>query len=65
MVSLLGLAARLVQRFGNRIRFSYGPQQWLCWDGRRWKADDRGAIVKLCKQTALAILDEAPSSLSP
>lgn len=55
----VGNAARLVKRYGNRIRFSYGPQQWLTWDGRRWKPDDRGAIVKLCKQTALAILDEA------
>lgn len=55
----VGNAARLVQRFGHRIRYCYGPGQWLIWDGRRWKPDDRGLIVKLCKQTALSILDEA------
>jgi putative DNA primase/helicase len=55
----VGNAARLVQRFGNRIRYCFGPEQWLIWDGRRWKIDDRGLIVRLCKKTALAILDEA------
>lgn len=55
----VGNAARLVQRHGHRIRYCYGPEQWLIWDGRRWKPDDRGLIVRLCKKTALAILDEA------
>ena len=55
----VGNAARLVQRFGHQIRFCHGLRQWYIWDGRRWKADDRGTIVKLCKQTALQILDEA------
>jgi len=55
----VGNAARLVQRFGHKIRYCFGPEQWLIWDGRRWKIDDRGMIVKLCKQTALGILDEA------
>ncbi len=55
----VGNAARLVQRYGNRIRYCYGPEQWLVWDGRRWKIDERGMIVRLCKKTALAILDEA------
>ena len=55
----VGNAARLVQRFGNKVRYCFGPEQWLIWDGRRWRIDDRGVIVKLCKQTALSILDEA------
>ena len=55
----VGNAARLVQRYGHKIHFLYGHQRWLIWEGRRWKPDDRGAIVKLCKQTTLAILDEA------
>lgn len=55
----VGNAARLVHRYGNRIRFCYGPGQWLIWDGKRWKPDDRGRIIKLCKATALAIFDEA------
>ncbi|HKQ49918.1 MAG TPA: phage/plasmid primase, P4 family [Phycisphaerae bacterium] len=55
----VGNAARLVQRFGHKIRYCHGMNQWLIWDGRRWKRDEHGRIVKLCKQTALAILDEA------
>lgn len=54
----VGNAARLVQRFGERIRFAFGRQQWFIWDGRRWKPDVRGEIIKLCTQTALSILDE-------
>jgi len=38
----VGNAARLVQRFGHKIRYCFGPEQWLIWDGRRWKIDDRG-----------------------
>lgn len=55
----VGNAARLVHRYRDRIRFCYGPGRWLIWDGKRWKPDERGRIVKLCKATALAIFDEA------
>lgn len=55
----VGNAARLVRRYGDRVRYCYGPGWWLVWDGRRWKPDDRGQIDQLCKKTALAILNEA------
>lgn len=55
----VGNAARLVHRYRERIRFCYGPCRWLIWDGKRWRPDERGRIVKLCKATALAIFDEA------
>lgn len=55
----VGNARRLVNRYGDRIRFCFGPNKWLIWDGRRWKVDDRGAVVQFCIKTAVAILDEA------
>jgi P4 family phage/plasmid primase-like protien len=55
----VGNAARLVRRCRDRIRYCYGPSRWLIWDGGRWRPDERGLIVRLCKETALAILDEA------
>lgn len=59
LVTDVGNAARLVRRDRDRIRFCYGPGRWLIWDGKRWRPDERGRIVKLCKATALSIFDEA------
>lgn len=55
----VGNAARLVRRCGNDIRFCHATGLWLIWDGKRWRPDDSGRIVRLCKKTALSILDEA------
>jgi len=55
----VGNAARLVLKYGDRIRFFHPSGMWYIWDGRRWTADDRGQIVKLCKKVALLILKEA------
>ncbi len=55
----VGNAGRLVRREEKRIRYCYGPGQWLIWDGKRWRPDERGRIVKLCKATALSIYEEA------
>jgi putative DNA primase/helicase len=55
----VGNAARFVRDNGARVRFCFGPNHWLIWDGRRWKRDDRGHALTLAKRTALAILDEA------
>lgn len=55
----VGNAARLVRRFGDDIRFCHATGVWLIWDAKRWRPDDSGRIVRLCKKTALSILDEA------
>jgi len=55
----VGNAARLVLRHGDAIRYAHGPGRWLIWDGAHWRPDDRGEIVRRCKDTALAIFDEA------
>lgn len=55
----VGNAARLVRRHGQDLRFCYSTGHWFIWDGRRWKVDTHGRVVRLCKKTALAIFDEA------
>lgn len=63
MLTDVGNAGRLVDQYRDRIRYCYGPSQWMIWDGKRWRPDERGRIVKLCKKTALDILDEAKLAL--
>jgi len=55
----IGNAARLVKQHGDHIRFCHQTGVWYVWDKTHWQADDRGRIVKLCKDTALSQLDEA------
>jgi putative DNA primase/helicase len=55
----VGNAARLLLKHGQDLRYSVARGEWLIWDGKRWRPDDRKRIVKLCKETALSILDEA------
>jgi P4 family phage/plasmid primase-like protien len=54
----LGNALRMVERFGQDIRYvkEWG---WLCWDGRRWKLDKRGAVERFAKKTVATIYQEA------
>lgn len=59
LLSDVGNAARLVIRCGSALRYSHQQGQWFVFDGRRWKADDRGRVVSMAKATALSILDEA------
>lgn len=55
----IGNAARLVVKYGDRVRYCHPLKRWFIWDGKRWQRDDRGRIVRLCKKVALGILDEA------
>jgi putative DNA primase/helicase len=39
-----GNAERMVDQFGDRIRFCHPWGAWLHWDGRRWKRDQTGTV---------------------
>jgi putative DNA primase/helicase len=55
----IGNAARLVLRYRDMIRFCPPWGRWMVnRDGQRWKTDDRGEVVQLAKNMALAIFDE-------
>lgn len=47
----LGNAERMVDLYGDRIRYCHPQRIWYCWDGKRWKADDTGAITRLATST--------------
>lgn len=55
----LGNGQRLVIRHGKNIRFLHNRRKWLLWDGFRWIFDDDGSIIRLAKDTAGAIYNEA------
>jgi P4 family phage/plasmid primase-like protien len=55
----LGNARRLVKRYGKNIRYCPKWGSWLCWDGKRWREDETGAIYRLAKRTVRSIGAEA------
>jgi putative DNA primase/helicase len=54
-----GNAERLSDRHGANLRYCHPWGKWLLYDGTRWRVDDRGAIVRLGKDTARSIFEEA------
>ena len=55
----LGNARRLVARHGENLRFVATWNQWLVWDGTRWRRDATGEVYRLAKETVAAIYLEA------
>jgi putative DNA primase/helicase len=54
-----GNAERLVDQFGQDIRFCHPWNAWLHWDGRRWKRDQTGAVRHMAKGVIRSIRLEA------
>src|SRR5829696_6964266 len=54
-----GNAERIADRHGANLRYCYPWGKWLVYDGARWHGDDRGAVVRLAKDTARSIFEEA------
>lgn len=58
----LGNARRLVERHGENMRFVATWNQWLIWDGRRWRRDTTAEAVRLAKETVASIYLEVLES---
>jgi P4 family phage/plasmid primase-like protien len=59
-----GNAERLADRHGANLRYCHPWGKWLLYDGTRWRVDDRGAVVRLAKDTARSIFEEAKEAHS-
>lgn len=55
-----GNAKRLVARYGNIIRYCYARKKWIVWNGKVWRIDNDGEILRLAKDTVKHIYLEAP-----
>jgi putative DNA primase/helicase len=55
----LGLADRIVREHGDKMRFVYGWDSWIAWDGQRWTPKAEGDIWQMAKATVRPLLSEA------
>lgn len=51
----IAAASRFVSDHLARVLYCPTWERWHVWDGRRWRADDDGTVMRLAEQTALAI----------
>lgn len=58
-----GLAMRLVDTYGDTIRFVKKWKRWLVWTGKRWEDDEGGELILLVKRCIKDIFTEASSLL--
>ncbi len=58
-LSDFGNAERLVARYRNRIRYCPPRRNWYVQDGKRWRLDETGEIVRFAKRTVRSIYSEA------
>lgn len=56
-----GNAERLRDRHGKELMYCHAWKKWLCWDGKRWKVDQRGAVQQFAKATVRSMYAEAGS----
>ncbi len=55
----LGNAERLVEKFGDDIRYDHQQKMWYVWDERQWTSDDTGLMKKLMTTVVRDTLREA------
>ncbi len=56
----LGNARRFADMHGSRMKYVHAWGQWISWDGKRWKRDDRGSETQAAGAvTAQIYLDAA------
>jgi putative DNA primase/helicase len=59
LLTELGNARRLVQRYGDDLRYVHAWNSWVIWRDRHWRRDEDGMIMYLAKATVEALLRDA------
>jgi hypothetical protein len=60
----LGNARRFADMHAQSMRYVHAWDQWLIWDGRRWRKDDNGAHSQAAKAVTAAIYGDAARIMS-
>ena len=55
----MGNAQRLVDLFGDQLRYCYTEKKWYYYDSRKWCVDNIGMIEKIADKSILAMKAEA------
>lgn len=45
-------AEKIIELFGNKIRFDHRRKRWLIWEGQRWQPDVDGSINRMAIEAA-------------
>jgi P4 family phage/plasmid primase-like protien len=61
----LGNAERLVDRYGQDLRYCAPWDKWLVWDGTRWTFANKKQVERLAQVTVRAIYAEARDESDP
>jgi putative DNA primase/helicase len=54
-----GNSYRLIELYGEELRYCHAFKKWLVWDGARWAVDDTDQARRLAKQAILEFLRQA------
>jgi len=54
-----GNAERLVVLHGDDLHYCHPFKKWFVWNGKRWKQDDTGEVIRRAKMTVRSISEEA------
>jgi putative DNA primase/helicase len=57
-----GNALRFVDRHGELLRYCPPWKTWLVWDGQRWMKGAEGAVLRLARETARSIFEDAATA---
>jgi putative DNA primase/helicase len=58
----LGNAQRLVEQFGENLRYCGERKSWMVWTGTRWERDTTGQVERWAKDTVKNIYHEAANA---
>ena len=58
----VGNGERLIEKFGEDLRYCHHYQSYLVWDGNRFRIDDQGKVLELAKETIRDIATEAAAN---
>ncbi len=60
-----GNGERLVQKFGDRIRWVSETNEWMVWGEKGWRRDNGGTLMRMTKSVLKDLSDEAYAGDEP
>lgn len=58
-----GNAARLYDKYGTDLKYSYNRKGWYYWNGKMWEIDEKGVVKKMTDAVCADITAEAEATL--
>ncbi|MBM9604215.1 DNA primase family protein [Desulfopila inferna] len=55
----LGNANRLVEQFGDKIKYCSTSRKWIVWNGKSWENDENATVSKLVREVVKNLYKEA------